>query len=51
LEIPAGEHQIIFRFVPQVIQLGSGIQLTAIVFLILFILACAWKSIQQFKQD
>jgi len=51
LEIPAGEHQINFRFVPQIIQLGSGIQLGAIVFLLLFVLACAWKSFQQLKQD
>jgi len=50
LQIPAGEHQIRFRFEPKVIQLGSGIQLVAIVFLILLIAACIRQNFQQQKQ-
>lgn len=50
LQIPAGEHQIRFRFVPRVIQLGSGIQLVAIVLLILLIAACIRQNFQQQKQ-
>ena len=50
LQIPAGEHQIRFRFEPMVIQLGSSIQLVAIVFLILLIAACIRQNFQQQKQ-
>ena len=50
LQIPAGEHQIRFRFEPKVIQLGSGIQLVAIVFLMLLIAACIHQNFQHQKQ-
>ena len=50
LQIPAGEHQIRFRFEPKVIQLGSSIQLVAIVFLILLIAACIRQDFQNQKQ-
>jgi len=50
LQIPAGEHQIRFRFEPKVIQLGSGIQLVAIVFLLLLISACIRQNFIQNKQ-
>lgn len=50
LQIPAGEHQIRFRFEPKVIQLGSGIQLVAIVFLMLLIAACIRQNFQHQKQ-
>ena len=50
LQIPAGEHQIRFRFEPKVIQLGSGIQLVAIVILLLLIAACIRQNFQQQKQ-
>ena len=50
LQIPAGEHQIRFRFEPKVIQLGSGIQLVAIVILLLLIAACIRQNFQYKKQ-
>ena len=50
LQIPAGKHQIRFRFEPMVIQLGSSIQLVAIVFLILLIAACIRQNFQQQNQ-
>ena len=50
LQIPAGEHQIRFRFEPKVIQLGSSIQLVAIFFLILLIAACIRHDFQNQKQ-
>jgi hypothetical protein len=50
LQIPAGEHQIRFRFEPKVIQLGSGIQLVAIVILLLLIAAIVGQNFIQQKQ-
>ena len=50
LQIPVGEHQIRFRFEPKVIQLGSSIQLVAIVFLILLIVACIGQNFKKQKQ-
>ena len=50
LQIPAGEHQIRFRFEPKVIQLGSGIQLVAIVILLLLIAASIRQNFQYQKQ-
>ena len=50
LQIPAGKHQIRFRFEPKVIQLGSRIQLVAIVILLFVIVACIRQNFQQQKQ-
>ena len=50
LQIPAGEHQIRFRFEPKVIQLGSGIQLVAIVILLLLIAVIVGQNFIQQKQ-
>ncbi len=51
LEIPAGEHRVRFVFEPQLIQLGSGIQLLAIVLLFLLIAGCIWQNRPEQKQD
>ncbi|MEN8851957.1 MAG: YfhO family protein [Candidatus Arcticimaribacter sp.] len=50
LEIPAGEHRIRFTFTPKVVALGSGIQLVAIVLLLLLIAGSIWQSLTQKQQ-
>ena len=50
LEIPAGEHRIRFTFTPKVVALGSGIQLVAIVLLLLLIAGSVWQSLTQKQQ-
>ena len=50
LQIPAGEHQIRFRFEPKVIQVGSQIQLVAILILSILIALCIRQNFQQQKQ-
>jgi hypothetical protein len=50
LHISAGKHLIRFRFEPMVIQLGSSIQLVAIVILLLLITAIIGQNFIQQKQ-
>jgi uncharacterized membrane protein YfhO len=50
LYISAGKHLIRFRFEPMVIQLGSSIQLVAIVILLLLITAIIGQNFIQQKQ-
>jgi len=50
MQIPAGEHQIRFRFEPKVIQVGGQIQLVAILILSILIALCIRQNFQQQKQ-
>ena len=49
LQVPAGKHQISFRFEPKVVQQGSMVQIAAIV-LLLLLLAAAVKEIYPQKE-
>ena len=49
LQVPAGKHQITFRFEPKVVQHGSAVQIGAIV-LLLLLLAAAVKEVYPFKE-
>ena len=50
LQVPAGKHQITFRFEPKVVQQGSAVQIGAIV-LLLLLLAAAVKEVYPFKEE
>ena len=50
LQVPAGKHQITFRFEPKVVQQGSAVQIGAIV-LLLLLLAAAVKEIYPLNEE